>query len=225
MSKYLQTNGKLENSAIYTYAFNLPAVSTCPGAGICKAYCFAAGEQKRYPSAKAYRERSLRLTKSKGFVTTILRELDQLTVKHEKSGSQFAVRIHASGDFYSPAYVRSWFAIMEQRPGIQFYAYTKSIAIFKYLGYTPKNFTVIYSLGSNQDKLIDLDHDRHARIFKTEEEATAAGYAIGAEDDSVCWQSDNHRIGLVVFGATKIFARLAVSEKDNNINSLQEKIA
>lgn len=203
--RFLQTNGKLKNSTIYTYAFNLPAVATCPGAGVCKVYCFALGEQKRYPSAMAYRQRSLELSKSRDFVPVLLAELDALTALHSRRSTSFAIRIHASGDFYSPAYARAWFAIMESRPKARFYAYTKSIAIFKYLGYAPKNFTLIYSIGSNQDKLIDPDTDRHAMIFQSEADALAAGYALASEDDAVAWAPGNHKIGLVIFGATKKF--------------------
>lgn len=213
MSKllYLQSNSKLRDSSTFTYAFNLPAVATCPGAGICKEYCFALAEQRRYPSVMAYRQRSLELSKSEEFIPTILKELDIVRRWHWDYGTQFAVRIHASGDFYSPEYVRKWLTIIEIRPDVRFYAYTKSITIWKRLDATyrlPTNLTLIYSMGSTADIKVDTAIDRHARIFQTEEDAIASGYTLANEDDTVAWQSDNNKIGLVIFGATNKFKQL-----------------
>lgn len=207
--KYIQTNGKLENSSIYTYAFNLPAVATCPGAGVCKEYCFALGEQKRYPSAMAYRQRSLVLSKSPEFVAQITHEIQKLQKLH---GTQFAIRIHASGDFYSPKYIRDWTIIIRLFPDISFYAYTKSIALFKKM-FThglvlPSNMVLIYSLGSTADQLVDVTIDRHAKIFQTEEQALDAGYTLANEDDAQAWNQPNNKIGLVIFGATRKFAAI-----------------
>jgi hypothetical protein len=205
--KYLTTNGKLKASSVFTYAFNLPAVQTCPGAGVCKAYCFAASEQKRYPSAMAFRQRNLELSQSKDFVATIAQEIKAIKALHAKRGTNFAIRIHASGDFYSPSYIKAWFAIMAIFPNVCFYAYTKSIALFKKInfGAVPPNFSLIFSLGSNQDSLVDLNVDRHAKIFATKAEALQAGYTLADEDDAQAWLQPNHKIGLVIFGATKIF--------------------
>jgi hypothetical protein len=203
--RYMQTNGKLQNSSVYTYAFNLPAVETCPGAGICKEYCFALSEQKRYPSAMAYRQRSLDLSKSEEFIPTILNELDTLRQLHNKRGTPFAVRIHASGDFYSPAYIQKWITIIEMRPDIEFYAYTKSISMWEKLKRAhcvPPNLELIYSMGSNHDLAIDTDIHRHARIFQSEQDALDAGYTLASEDDTQAWSVANNKIGLVIFGAT-----------------------
>lgn len=183
-------------------------MDTCPGAGICKEYCFAISEQKQYTSARLFRQVNKALTESTSFITTISDELSALERLHQKSGKSFAVRIHASGDFYSPRYIADWFRIMLLHPNVRFYAYTKSVAMFKRFEIMPANFVAIYSLGSNQDALIDLTADRHARIFKTEADAKAAGYTLASEDDAVAWSSDNHKIGLVIFGATKKFANL-----------------
>jgi hypothetical protein len=158
-----------------------------------------------------YRQKSLLLSQSEEFVPTMLSELDKLRIFHRDSGGQFAVRIHASGDFYSPQYINKWLTIIELRPGIQFYAYTKSIAMWERiqrLHTLPDNFRLIYSLGSSQDGLIDLEHDRHARIFCTEQAATDAGYTLANEDDTVAWQSAMNKIGLVAFGATRKFKEL-----------------
>lgn len=203
--KYLQTNGKLENSSVYTYAFNLPAIETCPGAGICKEYCFAASEQKRYPAAYTHRQHSQSLSRTEEFVETIGMELGMLRRLHAKRGTAFAVRIHASGDFYSNRYAMRWLLIADQNPDVQFYAYTKSVSIWRLLKRfrtLPKNLCIIYSLGGLEDNRIDLANDRHARIFQSEQDALDAGYALASEDDSVAWDQSNNKIGLVIFGAT-----------------------
>ena len=41
------------------------------------------------------------------------------------------IRIHDSGDFYSPKYVEKWMQIAEALPGVKFYAYTKSHDFFR----------------------------------------------------------------------------------------------
>jgi hypothetical protein len=201
-----QINKKMAKASFKTFNFSLPAVVTCPGAGLCAkaGYCFALLEQSRYPSARKYRERMLELSKNPlSFQFAVADELSKLVKRH----GNFAVRIHASGDFYSPAYLKSWTAIATQFPEVQFYAYTKSIAMAKRLmsqGQIPANLTLIFSLGSNQDDLIDVTKDRHSRIFATYDAAEAAGYnAAASEDDSEAWTSPNHKVGLVMFGARK----------------------
>lgn len=36
------------------------------------------------------------------------------------------VRIHDSGDFYSPDYVKAWIAVIKKHPSVKFWAYTRS---------------------------------------------------------------------------------------------------
>ena len=202
MSTIFQQNKKMLKAGVLTYNFSLPAVSTCPGAGACKTFCFALLEQSRYPSALAYRERMLELSKSDSFGDIIGKELTRLLIKAK--GKRLAIRVHASGDFYSPEYLRKWIHIVSAFPSITFYAYTKSIAIAKRLREViPGNFILIYSMGSNQDALINPVTDRHSRIFKTETDALAAGYTLANEDDAVAWSADTTCIGLVMFGARK----------------------
>ena len=187
----------------------MPAIDTCPGAGVCadkgKGFCFAYLEQLRYPSALAYRERMLELAKSGNLVTTISAELDKLVAKAK--GKKLAIRVHASGDFYSAGYLLQWATIANLYPEVSFYAYTKSIAIVKYLqkqGWSsPVNLILIFSLGGKLDRLVDVNQDRHSRIFADVDSALAAGYTLASEDDSRAWSSSNNKIGLVMFGARK----------------------
>lgn len=202
-----QQNRKMQKAGVLTFNFSLPAISTCPGAGVCadkgKGFWFAYLEQIRYPSALAYRERMLELTRSGNMVSVISEELDRLVKKAK--GNRLAIRVHASGDFYSAGYLLQWATIAQLYPDVSFYAYTKSIAIVKHLqkqGWTaPSNLVLIFSLGGKLDRLVDVQNDRHSRIFATEKDALGAGYAIAAEDDSVAWSSTNKKIGLIMFGA------------------------
>lgn len=202
MTNYLQSNRKLKAASQPALVFNLPAVETCPGAGACVKYCFAAAEQHRYPQARAHRQRSLELSRSAGFVPTILAELSRKRPP--------VVRVHASGDFYSWAYFLSWLDIARQSEQTQFYAYTKShwmVRRARALGLLPANFTAILSLGSKADAYVDVATERHARIFESEAAALAAGYTLANEDDTAAWAADTVKIGLVAFGAVAVWRK------------------
>jgi hypothetical protein len=60
----------------------------------------------------------------------------------------------------------------------------------------PDNFTLIKSEGGKRDDLIDASVDRHARIFKSEAELIASGYANASENDLIAIGS-NKNIGLI----------------------------
>lgn len=51
------------------------------------------------------------------FLETVLKQLPKRGV----------TRIHVAGDFYSELYLASWFAIVNYRPDMQFYGYTKTM--------------------------------------------------------------------------------------------------
>ena len=70
------------------------------------------------PCVKAYRQRMYNQSLLKNFVPNIMREL--------KRRKPDIVRIHASGDFYSLAYILKWVAIIAACPDIKFLTYTRS---------------------------------------------------------------------------------------------------
>jgi hypothetical protein len=207
MTNLLKQNSKMKNASIVTYNFNIPAVETCPNAGQCKqvldgtksSYCFAKNEEVRYPSVRKSRQLAYKATKSADFVQNMTAEITKLVVKNK--GKQIAIRIHASGDFYSAEYLTRWIDIANSNTTVVFYAYTKSHAlVLRLAGKIPSNLIVIHSLGSNIDSLVH-GNLRHARIFNSEQDALDAGYVLANEDDSVAWSSSNHKIGLVIFGS------------------------
>ena len=84
---------------------------------------------------------------------------------------------------------------MESLPHVKFYAYSKSLPLLKGER-LPANFTLIKSEGGKRDDLIDASSDRHARIFKSEQELIAAGYANASENDLIAI-GNNFKIGLI----------------------------
>lgn len=108
-------NAKLDKSVAI---FNLPAVVTCGRACV---GCYALKSEKRFPAVKAARDRNLYASEADDFAQRVIDELSVMMW----AGKIKAVRIHESGDFYSPAYVAKWVAIAKAFPALRFYAYTK----------------------------------------------------------------------------------------------------
>mgnify|MGYP003651091496 FL=1 len=106
------------------------------------------------------------------------------------------VRIHDSGDFYSPEYLNKWVTIAKQNKNVIFYAYTKSIKFFTEGLIVPTNLKIIFSEGSKIDNLIDVKKHRHARIFKDVATLLNEGY-IDASSNDLQAITDNKKVGLV----------------------------
>jgi hypothetical protein len=187
----LTQNSKLKEtsklSGLKVMNFGIPAQHTCLWAGSCKKYCYASKGAYIWSNVKPAFERRLEATKQDDFPQVMIAEITKRKVS--------VVRIHDSGDFYSREYLHKWFKIMESLPGVRFYAYSKSLPLFEGVK-LPDNFTLIKSEGGKRDDLIDASHDRHARIFKTEAELIAAGYANASENDLIATGS-NPKIGLL----------------------------
>ncbi|KKL98627.1 hypothetical protein LCGC14_1822530 [marine sediment metagenome] len=197
--KLLTQNSKLKKDNIWS--FGLPAVKTCPQAGECANYCYARKGRYVFGTVKSHKERCFDHSKTLLFIRDICREIDS----HQQSGINI-IRIHDSGDFYNRLYARQWFAIAKRKPNIIFYAYTKSVEMFKEfrLGRNadnthviPDNFRVIYSYGGKQDQLIDINLDRHAWIFDNEQDLRLAGYVDCSESDLLTATTDSLKIGLI----------------------------
>lgn len=206
MKNWLTQNSKLKKTSKKEgeRAFNwgIPALksasgfATCPNAGACALGCYAQAGAYRFSNVAATFERRLALTRSAEFEATILAELRRKRVS--------VLRVHDSGDFYSEEYARRWFAVMRAAPKVKFYAYTKQVAMFKAMRLElPANFTLIYSFGGKQDKLIDVKRDRHSLVFETLEDLKAAGYVDTTENDLNAIKA-NPRVGLVYHGTKNI---------------------
>ena len=185
-----QGNSKLNGSSVPIVSWGLPAGKTCLFAGACRSMCYAQKRRYKFASVVAKREENLRLAKSKDFKACIRQDLIGLP-----NGTY--VRIHDSGDFFSEKYLRDWMGLMNEFPGINFYAYTKAVPLLNKVGFLPANFRAIFSLGGTSDQDVNICSHRHARIFDTLEELLAAGYVDGSKDDGVAATSKEIRIGLV----------------------------
>lgn len=198
-------NGKLMalcDEGRIVIGWGIPASdTTCPNADECKFGCYAKSGRYLFANVKAKLDARYKLAESEDFVTTINGEISEIKTKNPSK--QVYVRIHDSGDFYSPEYVAKWFAIMRDNPEIKFYAYTKMVTMFLGLesaGRIPDNFHIVYSYGGTEDNLIPADKP-HAKVFESKEDLLAAGYVDCSKDDLLVYTTA--KIGLVYHGNRK----------------------
>lgn len=199
-------NTKLKNTAkhfdIKIFNFSIPAGNdkasgkiTCPFAGSCLSLCYAKKGMYRFGNVERALTKRYEASKEADFVQRINDELSKV-----KKDKQIYVRIHDSGDFYSPAYFAKWLEIAILNPSVRFYAYTKSHSFIRGNFVLPENFDLIYSLGSTKDELINQDSERHSKIFQSADEMSAAGYSDASHLDinATKWVTGNHKIGLLI---------------------------
>ena len=184
------------------FNFSIPAGNdkatgkiTCPFAGSCLSLCYAKKGMYRFGNVERALSKRYEASKQENFVSLITSELAKV-----KSGKQIYVRIHDSGDFYSPAYFAKWLEIARLNPSVRFYAYTKSHSFIRGNFNLPENFDLIFSLGSKNDELINQETERHSKIFQSMDEMSAAGYSDSSYLDlnATKWVTANHKIGLLI---------------------------
>jgi hypothetical protein len=197
-------NSKLKTTSkhfdIKIFNFSIPAGNdkitgkiTCPFAGKCLADCYAKKGFYNMPNVeKALSERH-KATRDANFVERIDTELIKATNK-----KQVYVRIHDSGDFYSPNYFQKWLEIARLNPSVRFYAYTKSHSFIRGIE-LPENFDLIFSFGSKNDELINVETERHSKIFYSKEQMELEGYfdASHLDINATKWVTTNKKIGLL----------------------------
>lgn len=171
MLSFGKGNAKLDSA---TATFSLPAGWTCPGALECLSRanpetgaitdgprtlwrCFAASQEALFPSVRDSRWGNFeQLQQAKGGASMAVLILESLPKWARK------VRIHVSGDFFSHAYFAAWQEVATRRPGVVFYAYTKSVHLLPRKADLPDNLRIVVSAGTK--------HDLH--------QARAKGYAV-----------------------------------------------
>ncbi len=183
--------------------FNIPRLRakdgqvTCPYAGICADYCYAAQGRFVMPMAQSVREGNLHKlnTLSWDEIKSALCE----DLKRYRTTTH--VRIHDSGDFFSKNYYRTWLSVALQFPQIIFYAYTKSIPLIEWESHS-KNFRLVQSIGGKRDK--DIDETRpHSKVFTSVADRKRAGYCDGNISDMPAILGQI-KIGLVYHGTKKL---------------------
>jgi hypothetical protein len=167
---------------------------TCPFAGSCIKLCYAKKGAYRWGNVERALTRRYESSKQENFVDRITWELSRI-----KKNKQVYIRIHDSGDFYSPAYFNKWVEIAIQNRDVRFYAYTKSHSFIRGIE-LPENFDLIFSLGSTKDELINTETERHSKIFYSSEEMQQYGYSDASEYDLLAtkWFTENNKIGLII---------------------------
>lgn len=168
---------------------------TCPFAASCLSLCYAKKGNYRFNSVEKGMSYRYELSKQENFV-----ELIDKAIKKVKTDKQIYIRIHDSGDFYSPTYFAKWLQIARLNPSVRFYAYTKSHSFIRGNFELPENIDLIFSLGSKNDELINQETERHAKIFATETEMQQEGYTDSSNLDIVAtkWITENNKIGLLI---------------------------
>ncbi len=202
--KFGKGNAKLDKTIA---TFSLPAGWTCPGASLCMARanretgkiadgplqqfrCFAATAESAYTNVRESRWHNFDLLKGKTrdeMSKLILESLPDTTI----------IRIHVSGDFFNESYFGAWLDVAVARPDIKFYAYTKSIPMWKrFADSIPANLVLTASEGGKFDA--QINGFKRAKVVFSEEQAAALGLAID-HDDSHAYDG-NESFALLLHG-------------------------
>jgi len=186
-----ENNIRLYNFGITAYKSHSTGKITCPFADSCVKLCYAnKGSYIWSNTKKAYEKRYLLSKDSELFKSKMIEAITRRKATY--------IRIHDSGDFYNFEYIKNWFSIMLEFPEVKFYAYTKSKKLFDLVSGKPNNFVLIYSLGSKFDNLVDVNKDRHSKIFYSMDEMQKQGYINASSDDLLAINTNNNKIGLLI---------------------------
>jgi hypothetical protein len=181
---------RLFNFGITAYKSQKTGKMICPFADKCVKYCYAQKGAYIWSNVSPAFEKRYEATLREDFV-------EIMTAEIRKKRANF-VRVHDSGDFYSPAYLQKWFDIAKQNPSVNFYAYTNSLNMVRGVE-RPDNFDFIFSDGGKLAHTIDQDMERHSKVFDTKEELLSAGYVDTSEYDlyATKWYNATGKVGLI----------------------------
>jgi len=179
------------------YTFSLPAGYTCPGALQCLTYahretgkiqdgpeqefrCYAASMECTYPTVRASRWSNY--MQLNGLTSTAMSELITASIPKDAD----IVRIHVSGDFFSPQYFDAWVEVARRWKNTLFYAYTKSLQYIQ-TDDLPANLQLTASRGGKWDSEIEPLHLNAANV-------------VFSDDDDVEDIIDNNDINAIIGG-------------------------
>ncbi|MGL4554120.1 MAG: GP88 family protein [Gemmataceae bacterium] len=109
-------NGKLGRHIAH---FDLPAVATCPGrSAACEGVCYATRARFRFPTVRERLRWCYEQSRRGDFVRRVVDEARRTGV--------VVLRLHVSGDFYSPGYAEKWLLAMRRLPRVRHFFYTRS---------------------------------------------------------------------------------------------------
>lgn len=194
------------------WSWSLPAGVSCPGAEKCLAradretgkithgprqefVCYAAVTE-RYPSVRKRYWANFDAVRGKT-AEQVAEVLECLPKKAKR------VRIHTDGDFFSLAYFDGWLEFIRSRPGVQFWAFTKSVPFWvARLGEIPENLELQASYGGKYDHLIEEYGLKSARVVYSRAEAEARGLQIDDGDRLAAFPGPSFAL-LENFGAAR----------------------
>jgi hypothetical protein len=143
-------------------------VKTCPAAGECKKFCYAAKSGYiQFPRSSILTSRTVNylMNDPEGFKAQLISELKRAEISQAKKGKKVVLRWHDSGDFLSEKYLLLAYDVAKETPDILHYAYTKQVPLVRKLAeHKPENFVFNFSLGGIHDELIDTTKEKHARV-------------------------------------------------------------
>jgi hypothetical protein len=157
----------------------------------CVKFCYAKKGAYIWGNVKPAFERRYELTKTSDFIVEMNAEI-------QKKKPQY-VRVHDSGDYYSREYLQKWIEIAKNNPDVRFYSYTNMVELLKEIT-LPENYDIIYSMSGKQKHMVDLEVDRHARIFSNSVELLKFGYVDTSEVDlyATKWFNKTNKVGLII---------------------------
>jgi len=143
-------------------------VRTCPAAGACKAFCYAAkGGYIQYPASSVKTGRNLNylLNHPEDFKKQLIKEIQTLQRRSGKKNKALAVRWHDSGDFFNETYLDLAFEVAKETPDVTHYAYTKQVPMLR-AKQAPDNFVFNFSMGGKYDKKVEAGDKQSIVITK-----------------------------------------------------------
>ena len=128
------------------YAFDLPAVVSCPNSDICFKTCYANKGSYLYGGKGAKTSNTynfaIALNDIKYLENELIKEIEERNNNKRKSNIE-NIRIHSSGDFFSKEYFLLWCNIAKHFKNINIFTYSKAPQIEKLQ--VPKNLNIIDS--------------------------------------------------------------------------------
>ena len=142
----LTQNSKLKRTSkelgLRVFNFGIPAYKsasgklTCPFADECVKFCYAKKGAYIWSNVQPAFEKRYQLTKTDKFIPAMI---DEIVNKRPDY-----IRVHDSGDYYSPAYLEKWLRIARTFPEVKFYSYTNCVNMLKNID-LPDNYDIIFS--------------------------------------------------------------------------------
>ena len=129
----LTQNSKLKRTSkelgLRVFNFGIPAYKsasgklTCPFADECVKFCYAKKGAYIWSNVQPAFEKRYQLSKTDKFIPAMMEEIVNKRPDY--------IRVHDSGDYYSPAYLEKWLRIARTFPEVKFYSYTNCVNMLK----------------------------------------------------------------------------------------------